>query len=215
VLRRTIAFTLLIAAAPAARGQGDSPKLGLDYPGQVVANSSVPTVSMSGILTEGHRQELLHGGWPTAIRARVEVWRRGGVAFGRESDFEWDVIVEYSPASKVYHLRRVVNNQVENLGDASSIEAAEQILRRPFMPPISPRRRGDRYFYVFKVEISTLSMSDLDAWQRWVRGEATPAIRGKRNPAGAFQRGLGSLLSRVLGGDTQTYETRSVPFTAG
>ena len=65
------------------------------------------------------------------------------------------------------------------------------------------------------IEISVLSLSDLDAWQRWVKGEAAPAIQGKRNPVGAFQRGIGALLSRVLGGDTQSYETRSGVFTAG
>lgn len=176
----------------------------------------VPTATMTGILSEGHRRELLHGGWPTAIRARVELWRRGTLgAFDRESGVEWDVIIEYSPASKVYHLRRIIDNRAEELGEATSIEAAEQLLRKPFSPPVSPRRRGDQYFYSFSAEISTLSMSDLEAWQRWVRGEATPAIRGKRNPVGVFQRGLGSLLSRVLGGDTQTYRTQTVLFRAG
>ena len=56
---------------------------------------------------------------------------------------------------------------------------------------------------------------DLDAWQRWVRGEATPAIRGDSSRVTALQRGLGSLMSRVLGGDRQQYEKQSGSFTAG
>ena len=214
MLRRFIELGLLVLAGSVARAQ--SPRLHLSRPEPAVAHTSVPTAIMSGILSEGHRRELLHGGWPTAISARVELWRRGALgAFDRESAFEWDVIVEYSPASKVYHLRRVINNRVDDLGETASIEAAEQNLRRPYSPPLSPQRRGETYFYSFEVEISTLSMSDLEAWQRWVRGEATPAIRGKRNPVGVFQRGLGSLLSRVLGGDRQTYRTQTTRFSAG
>ena len=123
--------------------------------------------------------------------------------------------VGYSPASKIYHVRRVLNDRVENLGEHKTIEAAEQVLRQPYRTALSPARRGARYFYVFAVDISTLSLSDLDAWQRWLRGEAQPAVQGKKSLPTAMQRGIGSLLSRVLGGETQSYDTRSGIFTAG
>jgi hypothetical protein len=212
-----IAVVLLLAAQP-LRAQDASPRLDLILPPRVTAGTDIPAVSISGVLTEGHRRELLNSGWSTAIHGRVELWRKGGflgLTFGRESVFEWDVIIDYAPTSKTYHLRRVVDDRVEDLGEASSIEAAEQALRRPFRPSLSPGRSGGRYFYVFAVDISTLSLSDLEAWQRWLKGEAKPAVQGKKNPATAVQRGLGSLLSRVLGGDTQSYETRSGVFTAG
>ena len=214
--RGTIAFALILAAAPTLRGQGKSPRVDLHLPETVVAGSGVAATTISGILTEGHRKELLNSGFPIAIQARLELWRQGrfGV-FGLESDFEWDIIIEYSPASKQYHLRRIVDNRPTDLGEVSSIEAAEELLRQPFSPPLSPQREGGRYFYLFSAEVSALSLSDLEAWQRWIKGEAQPAVRGKRNPGTALQRGLGSLLSRLLGGDTQSYERRSSVFTAG
>lgn len=215
--RGTIALVLLLAAS-ALRAQGGSPTLDLILPPRVVAGVDVPSTGISGILSEGHRRELLNSGWSTAIHARVELWRKGGflgLFFEPESVIEWDVVIDYAPASKLYTIRRVVDNTVEHLGDASSIEGAEQILRRPYNAALTPRRRGGRYFYVFAVDVTTLSLSDLEAWQRWVKGEAQPAIKGKRSPVGAFQRGLGSLLSRVLGGETQSYETRSGIFNAG
>jgi hypothetical protein len=212
---RGLVFVLLLAAA-SARGQGKSPRVDITRPDNVLAGTGVATTTISGLLTEGNRRDLLLGGWPTAIHGRLELWRKGFLGtYDRESDFQWDVIIDYSAVTKVFHLRRVIDNTVDNLGEVSTIEEAERILSRPFSPPLSPGKRGDRYFYLFNAEVATMSLSDLDAWQRWVKGEAAPAVQGKRNPIGAFQRGLGSLLSRVLGGDTQSYERRSTPFSAG
>jgi len=216
--RGKLALVLLLAAAPALRAQAGSPTLDLILPPRVVAGVDVPSTGLSGVLTGGHRRELLNSGWSTVIHARVELWRKGGflgLFFAQESAIEWDIVVDYAPATKLYTIRRIVDNKVENLGDVRSIEAAEQLLRKPYNVPLSPGRRGGRYFYEFAVDISTLSLSDLEAWQRWVRGEAQPAIQGKKSPATSFQRGLGSLLSRVLGGETQSYETRSGIFNAG
>ena len=214
MVRGSLALVLLLAAS--AGGQGKSPRVDITRPENVLAGTGVATTTISGVLTEGNRRDLLLGGWPTAIHGRLELWRKGFLGtYDRESDFQWDVIIDYSAVTKVFHLRRVVDNAVENLGETSTIEEAERILSRPFSPPLSPGRRVDRYFYLFNAEVATMSLSDLDAWQRWVKGEARPAVQGKRNPIGAFQRGLGSLLSRVLGGDTQSYERRSTPFNAG
>jgi hypothetical protein len=214
--RGTLALVLMLAVAPALRAQDGSPRMDIIVTDRVVARTDFPATTISGVLTEGHRRELLTSGWPTAIHGRVELWKKGFLGFfDREASFEWDVIVDYSPATKLYYLRRIVDNQTELLGEVSTVEAAEQLLRRPFNVALLPRSRGGRYFYVLNVDISTLSLSDLEAWQRWVRGEARPAVQGKKNPATALQRGLGSLLSRVLGGDTQSYERRSDTFTAG
>ena len=207
---------LLFAVASSLGGQGKSPRVNIIRPDNVVAGTGVTQTTITGLLTEGHRLELLHSGWPTVIHARLELWRKGRFGtFDRESDIEWDVIVEYSPATKLYHLRRVIDNRAYELDEVASAELAEQVLRRPFSPPLSPERSGGRYFYLFNIEVSTMSLSDMDAWQRWMRGEAGPAVRGKRNPGTAIQRGLGSLFSRMLGGDSQSYETKSTPFTAG
>jgi hypothetical protein len=213
--RWALALLLMLAAPQALRAQEASPRMHLTLPGRVVARSDGPTVSMVNVLTEGHRRELLNSGWPAALHCRIELFKKGVFFFGPESVVEWDLIVEYSPATKVYHIRRVVDGRLEDLGEAKSIEEAEQIVDRPYRVPSSPRSSGGRYYYAFTTELSTLSLSDLDAWQRWVRGEAEPAVQGRKNPATALQRGMGSLLSRVLGGETQRYETRSVAFTAG
>jgi hypothetical protein len=214
--RRAIALVLLLAAG-SLRGQGKSPRVDVTRPDLVMAGSGVATTMIYGVLTEGSRKEPLHAGFTTAIHGRLELWRKGGFlgAYDRESVYEWDVLIDYSPATKTYHVRRVIDNRPQELGEVTTIEAAELLVRQPYSPPLSPERSGSKYFYLFNAEVSTLSLSDLEAWQRWLKGEAQPAVQGKRNPVGAIQRGLGALLSRALGGDTQTYERRSSDFTAG
>src|SRR4051794_2106591 len=138
MVRRSIALALLLAAS-SVRGQDKSPRVDLSRPDAVVAGIGTATTTISGVLTEGGRREYLEGGWPTAIHAKLELWRKGGLfgTYGVEADYEWDVIVEYSPATKIYHLRRIIGNQPQDLGEVSSIEAAEQLLRKPFTPPLS------------------------------------------------------------------------------
>jgi hypothetical protein len=153
--------------------------------------------------------------WPTVLHCRVELWKRGFIVFDRESVVEWDLIVEYVPATQAYHVGRRQDGRLEDLGQFATIDEAEQVVDRPYRVPLSPRSSGRRYYYAFSLTLETLTGSDLDAWQRWVRGDAEPAIRGKGSPITALQRGVGSLLSRVLGGETQHYEKRSGVFTAG
>src|SRR3954462_180214 len=120
---RANALVLLLAAATL---RGQSPRVDVSRPEIVVAGTGVATTTISGILTEGNRQDMLHGGWPTAIHGRLELYRgRAGLfgTFAPESMFEWDVIIDYSATTKSYHLRRIVDNRPEDLGEASSIEA--------------------------------------------------------------------------------------------
>jgi hypothetical protein len=81
--------------------------------------------------------------------------------------------------------------------------------------PLRPRSQGGRYYYNVFLDITTLDVSDLDELQRWLRGEFQPAVHGKTNPASALKNGIGTLLSRLLGGERRHYEQRSETFTAG
>jgi hypothetical protein len=216
MVRGQIALGLIFAAASSLAGQDRSPRVEVSIPATITAGTGVATTSILRMMSEGHRQSLLHSGWPTVIQARLELWKKSRLGnFDLEADYQWDVIVEYLPASKVYNLRRVVDNRAEELGEVSSLEAADQLLQRPFTPPLSPQQRGDQYFYLFQAKVSTLSLTDIDAWQRWLRGEAKPAVQGKRNVLGMFQKGFESALSKMLGGDVQTYDSRSDVFRAG
>jgi hypothetical protein len=60
--------------------------------------------------------------------------------------------------------------------------------------------------------VRTLSVSDLDEVNAWLRGELRPAVSGERNPGTAISRGIRSLTTRLLGGEKREYVARSATF---
>jgi hypothetical protein len=115
----------------------------------------------------------------------------------------------------VYRAVRRNGNSLEDFGGYATLASAEEPLSRPYRVPLRPRAEGGRYYYNVFLDISTLDVSDLDELQRWLHGEFQPAVRGKTNALSALKNGMGTLLSRLLGGERRHYEQRSETFTAG
>src|SRR6476661_695125 len=99
MVRRIAALVLLLAAAAPLRGQ--SPRVDVSRPDNVVAGTGVATTTISGMLTHGTRKQMLHGGWPSAIHWRLQLWRKCGLfaTSGIDSASELDVVVVRSEAS--------------------------------------------------------------------------------------------------------------------
>jgi hypothetical protein len=209
-----LAIGLALPAAPSDAGaQGRAgPQL------EVSVTSAEPggaSVRSARLLNDANTRALLQNGFPAAMRFRLELWRVGGMFDDLESSAAWEVLVRYDPYTKLYSLYRRGMRSAEDIGTVSSLQAVEAELSRPFQVALTPGRPGTRYYYNVSVDVETLSVSDLDELNRWLRGELQPAVRGKRAPLSALRRGLGTLLSRVLGGDSRHYEARSGSFTSG
>jgi hypothetical protein len=171
-------------------------------------------VRAARLLGDARTRELLLNGFPAALRFRLELWRVGGLFDEVESATQWDVLVRYDPYSQTYQIARRGNRMTESSDGFQTITSVEEALAKPFPVALRPRRSGTRYYYNVVLDIETLSVSDLDELQRWLQGELEPAVRGKRAPLSALRRGLGTLLSRVLGGETRHFEARSRTFRA-
>jgi hypothetical protein len=206
----------LLLAAGTALAQGRAPGVDVVLPSAELRAADSPTVRGQHLLSDRKTRDLLHAGFPVALHFRLELWRQAGwPTFNeRESRTEWHMLVEHDPVRRTYRVRRQVGGQLEDLGTLATLAEADAAVSRPYRPVLGPRRPGDRYYYNASVEVTTLTGSDLDALQRWLRGEVQPAVQGRANPANALQRGLGTLMSRMLGGATQQYQRRSAMFTA-
>jgi hypothetical protein len=208
-----LTISLLFVAAPAF-AQGGGPVLEVT---PLAANSPPggASVRAARLLRGAKLQELVRSGFPAAMTFRLELWRVGGIFNELESSQQWNVLVRYDPYSQRYLVvRRQGTTLQEDFGGFATLEAAEAVLGTPFPVALRPERANVRYYYNVVVDIEALSVSDLDELDRWLRGDLQPAVRGKRAPLSVLRRGLGTLLSRVLGGETRHYEARSGTFRA-
>ena len=164
------------------------------------------------MLASGKIRELPRNGFPAAMTFRLELWRAGGMFHELEGSQQWNVLVRYEPFTQQYMAYRQHGSALEHFGEFPTLEAAEMRLAQPYAVGLAPSRTGSRYYYNVILDVESLSVSDLDELQRWLRGELEPAVRGKRAPLSALRRGFGTLLSRLLGGETRHYESRSGTF---
>jgi hypothetical protein len=171
-----------------------------------------PQVRAIGVLGDKEMRSLLENGFPARLHYRVELWSVGGWFNDLEGSTEWDVVVQFDAFSKSYGARRVIAGQSVSLGTFPDFAAVAGVLAAAYRAPVPvPTRRG-KYYYSVGLDVETLSMSDLDEVERWLRGELRPAVRGERNPGTALTRGLRTLFVRLLGGERRRYDVQSRTF---
>lgn len=206
---------LALAAAPrtlaAQDGDRTQVRVVLPEPSAVTAQRGGASVVTVDLLQDAKTRELLESGFAAQIRYRLELWRESGWFDDLESDTEWRVLASYDPVSKQYRVVRQHGNQLEDFGSFPTLDLAEVPIERPYWVPLQPRRHA-RYYYTVTVDVEALSFSDLDELQRWLRGEFQPAVRGHNSIGNVLKTGIGTLISRVLGGEKRHYERKSATF---
>ncbi|HEV2016910.1 MAG TPA: hypothetical protein VGQ98_01260 [Gemmatimonadaceae bacterium] len=208
-------FTLLLAIALlSASTLGAQKKVRVDVvlPAESAWAEEPPAVSSSGLLSDGSMRDLLSNGFPARLHYRLERWTSGRWFDDLKATFDWDVIVKYDVLGKKYQVVRVVNKKVESLGEFAGGGEAENAAEGPYHPAISLPKKGQRGYYNLLLDVETLSLSDLDEVERWLRGELKPAVSGKKNPGTALGRGVRTLVVRLLGGEKRHYEARTGKF---
>jgi hypothetical protein len=168
-----------------------------------------PTITTANLLADPNTRELLRNGFATRIHFRLELWRKGGFANDRSGTDEWEILVQQDPTTHMYSAVRRQDNQVtESFVESATVTSAEAQFDRPFRSSLRPNRSG-KYYYNLIVDVQTLTETDLDALQQWLRGPTAPQ---KSNPITAIRSGIGRLFSRMLGGGKQLYQGRSGVF---
>ena len=209
VIVRVLRFALgglscaLIAAAP-LRAQGP-PRVDI----RLVPGTVMPSIAVRGVLSERAFDDLLRNGFPARLHFRAEGWVIGRWFDEVVTREEWDIIVRYDLIDHTYEVVRVRGDGFLSLGNYARFADARAASELPFTPPLNVNARGSRGYFAVQVDVQTVEMSDLDEVQRWLRGEARPAVQGRRSPGTALGRGLRTLMSRLLGGEVRHLEARS------
>ncbi len=205
---------LLASAFLLAPPVGAQKKVRVDVlpPPQNAWADDAPLVSSAGLLADASMRDLLANGFPARLHYRLERWVGRRWFDDLKAASEWDVILKYEVLGKKYQVVRVVNKKAESLGDFATLEDASSAVEAPYRTTISLPRKGQRGYYNLLLDVETLSLSDLDEVERWLRGELKPAVRGKKNPGTALGRGVRTLIVRLLGGEKRHYEARTGMF---
>ena len=172
----------------------------------VPSQATPVTVTATGLFGDPDMRELVRSGFPASLRYRLELWRAGGLFNDLEGTQEWELIVQYDPSGQRYRVVRREAGRLEDLGSFATLSTAQAMLERPLKLTLVPQRQARRYYYNLVLDISALSVSDMDQLERWLRG-----VRGG-SAAGAIGSGMRTLMLRMLGGEKQHYERRSSTF---
>jgi hypothetical protein len=212
VMRRAgLLFTLTFLLASSAGAQKKVRLEVLPPPQNAWADSS-PLISSAGLLIDASMRDLLANGFPARLHYRLERWVGGRWFDDLKAAVEWDVILKYEVLGKKYQVVRVLNKKATSLGDFETLEDASAAVEAPYKTTISLPNKGQRGYYNLLLDVETLSLSDLDEVERWLRGELKPAVSGKKNPGTALGRGVRTLVVRLLGGEKRHYEARTGTF---
>lgn len=203
----TVAILLI-----AAQARAQKPQVQIVLPDRAAFATEAPSVRSASLLSDEPMRNLLVNGFPARLHYRMERWATGGFFDDIKATAEWDVVVKYDALGKLYHVFRAVGIRAVELGRYPTLNDAQEIVNAPFRAPISLPKRGQRTYYNVVLDVETLSLTELDEVEQWLRGEVKPAVRGKKNPGTAVSRGVRTLMVRLLGGEKRRYEARSGAF---
>lgn len=170
------------------------------------ADGYAPVVAADGLLRDAALRDALESGLPLRFRLRVELWQNrffDRLAGAQEVAFA----LSQDALDRSYALTTTAGQQ-----RFATLAQAQEAVVGQLRVELRPGRTG-RYYYLARLEVETLSLSDLEELRRWLRGEVGPAVEGRASPESAVESGLRRVLVRVIGLPTRRLEARSGTFT--
>jgi hypothetical protein len=181
-------------------------------PDSTPAGARAPIVRAENVLGDERWSSALRSGLPIRLHYQVELWRaRDGWfdTFGRQTG--WDAVVRHEPLLDQYTLLTLAGKQRQERRYATldALGAALGFAYRVNIPPAEP----GRYYYSATLAITTLSDSDLDELERFLKGDLGEVAGGREDFGDAVGRGATRFLLRLAGLPSVRLEARSDAFT--
>jgi hypothetical protein len=187
---------LLLASGTAA---AQSPTL------TVTLQSNVPRVRSTGLLTDGKFVGLMRSGFPLRLHYRLELWKVRSSWFDQFiREVSWDAVARNDPLADDFVLIRQ-GGAVSRYATPEELAAALDI---PYVVTLRPTE-GGRYYFIARLEVTTLNDTDLQELSRWLSGDVGPAVSSGENFGDALARGAQRVLVRLAGLPRQQLEARS------
>jgi len=156
-----------------------------------------PRVTAEHLIHGGSFDGALRNGFPVRFGFRLALWRDAALFDHLVGETEWDAVVILDPVAETYELIRT-GGADESF---ATVRALDEALATPFavdlLPP--PDHAGDRYYYVVTLTMESLSVSDLEEVERWLRGDLGRALTRRGDVGNALSRGARLLMIRLSG----------------
>jgi hypothetical protein len=197
---------LLSGAAAGAAAQASPPAPSLT----VTLRSEVPRVQSTGLLADGRFVALMRSGFPLRLHYRLELWRVRSSWFDQfVREVPWDAVARHDPLADDFVLIRT-GGSVTRYATPEDLARALEI---PYTIPLHPPTGNNgRFYFLCRLEVTTLNDTDLEELSRWLKGDVGPAVSGEGNFGEALVRGAQRLLVRIAGLPRQRLEARSATF---
>ena len=174
----------------------------------VTLHSAVPRIQSTGLLADGQFVALMRSGFPLRLHYRLELWKVRASWFDQfVRDVPWDAVARHDPLADDFVLIRTDGSVTRY----ATPEALARALEIPYTVPLQPGGSG-RFYFLCRLEVTTLNDTDLEELSRWLRGDVGPAVSGEGNVGRALARGAQRLLVRIAGLPRQRLEARSPTF---
>jgi len=203
-VRSGLAVLALLGAAAAPTARAQSPAL------TVILQSGVPRVQATALLADGKFVGLMRSGFPLRLHYHLELWRsRSGWFDQFVSDRSWDAVARHDPLADDFVLLRSGGTVTRYAGPDDLERALEIPYRVPYLKP----NDGGNFYFLCRLDVTTLNDTDLEELTRWLKGDVSPAVSGGGSVGGALSRGAQRLLVRIAGLPHLTLEARSETLT--
>ena len=180
MVRLLAAFLCLFALPLAAQ---DNPSVQVSLPRAESSEPGLrnpaksPIVSSRGVLSSGQVRSLVTNGFPARMHYKLEHWAVGRIFDDLKRTVEWDVVVRFDALAKNYQVYRIIGSSADNLGTFADFNSAAAAAEAPFVTRMPPPKKGQRSYYSLVLEVESLSLSDLDEVERWLRTWGTSDFR--------------------------------------
>lgn len=170
-----------------------------------------PLVRTRNLLEETPWLTALRQGLPVRLQYRLELWRSREAWLDEvDRQLEWTIVVRHEPLLDQFTVTRLGPGPLIQQRRVATPGALASLLGIGYQFQISPRAQG-RYYYSASLAVATLSDSDLDQFERILKGELDP----RNSEGGSLAERARRLVLRLaglptlnLGASSEAFEIR-------
>ena len=215
VPRRAGLGLILLAAAvstPGAAQDTTGVSVEVRLSGDSLSSTRDPIIRTRNLFADTPWLATLREGLPVRLAYRLEVWRtRPGWLDALERQVEWAVVVQHEPLLDQFSVVRLLPPNRVQQNRYATPGALAGALGRGYQFQVTPSEAG-RYYYTVALTVTTLSDSDLDEFERVLRGELTDGGGGGNNLAKRARRlvlRLAGLPTLNVAGESERFEVQA------